>query len=573
MNGERLENTQNDRNVLGADAFEHLSSLMVLLQTWARLYDRFDGWPDACEQWASHGPSSKILQQAQPLLDKVFLYTNEKEDSVYSNIRRNRRLFAESMAKSIFVDEEGKILLIGESAEHLVGVRKNQYIQPALIDPFETLLRAAEAEPNSFRLIEIVGNDGIQRLCGVKKFGDERCDNARLVFTLHAIILPEAAERYLRESLGLTDAEVDIVRRSLRREDLETIAKSRANTLNTIRTHISKLTKKFGCRNFTDVITRTHELIAYQETYQSFSRDLAPAEAPAARRITSMVKLSAKDSELEYARYGPESDRPLVLLHSLEYGFVPTPQFVEAALSRGYVVYAPLRPGFGRSTPADSLRECAEALHQFMERLRLRNATVVALSTSAPAALQLCDISDRVSECVLVNYALDAKDKLADVKPSWLRGLLDLLLKSKHSFKFSARMTGRMYRSFGFERFYRQLYKGCQEDLGFLERHPANLEAAGDLLFSANEESVRLDLLSSFDPDFPIDWGGERKTPTICVHGQNTHGVSNAPAQEAAERLGIPYREIGGSGRNCVFQEPEAFFDAIGERHLGLKTA
>jgi pimeloyl-ACP methyl ester carboxylesterase len=328
---------------------------------------------------------------------------------------------------------------------------------------------------------------------------------------------------------------------------------------------VRKITKKYGCRNFSDVITRTHELIAYHEIYHTFSRDFLPDESPSTRRITSNVAISPVGGQIEYSRYGPEDGRPLVLLHSLEYGFIPPTDFLKSAKDRGYAVYTPLRPGFGKSTRADTIRDCADALSEFTERLRLRDVTVIAFSTSAPAALYLTEVNDRISQTVLVNYALDVRDKLAKVKPSWLRGLMGMALNSKHSFKFALRMTNRMYRRIGCEKFYEHLYKGCEEDLAYLRSGPSDLEYAGDALFSADEESIRLDFLSSFDSDFPIDWKALRKKSIFCVQGQNTHGVSVEPARAAAERFGFPFFVIRNSGRNCIFHRPNEFFGVLDE--------
>ena len=569
MSGEGIGLDEEQSGFHNHDLRAEESSVADLLAIWADLYNSYDSWPKACEALAANDRASETFKQAYPLLEKVFLYTNEREATLFSNIQRNRRQGLNSSDHAILIDGAGRIMLIGNKAEALLGLALGDLIEPRLMESLEGLFQTAETGRDGYELTEIIDKDQLHRLCSFRPSSLDGDDNNALLLTLHSVALPERVEDYLHQKLRITDAELEIIALAIQRFDIPQIAAARSNTVNTVRTHIGKITKKYGCRNFNDVITRTHELISFHETYRSFARDMEPTPAPKSHRAAVHMALSPHLGDIEYVRYGSGENKPMVVLHSVEYGYMPSPQFLQAAGQNGFDVYSPLRPGFGRSTPAKTVRDSAAMLAEFLERLRLNNVIVVALSTSSPTAVFLQQLSSRVETTLLVNYALDVSDKISQVRPPWLRGLLNLGLNSKESFNFAFRMTTRMFRTLGPAKFYKQIYKTCYADLAFFQNHQEEFEYSSNILFSANEDSVRQDFVSSFDPRFPVDWEQLRGTSIMCVHGDQTHGVPLGPAKERAEKYGFPFIVIEESGRNSIYHKPEQFFSALYAKQIG----
>lgn len=566
-------------NIDDADTSDHapaspeiaeFSSFVALLNSWARLYDQTESWPDACRQWSALQESSAAFTQAYPVFEKLFLYTNDKESAAFESVRRNFRRELSHAGTYIVIDGDGRIERLSNDAGAMFGLAPGQVIDAALTESTAALFETVRERPHAPTLVELTDRKGLRRLCAAVLASGEAAagesGEEKLLLALQTVSLPPAAERYMRDTLTLTASEIDIVARALRRQDLDAIAAERASTLNTVRTHIAKITRKFGARNFTDVIARAGELVSYFEKDRAAQFDLRPRVPPALSRVTSRIKLPGRDATLEYARYGASGGRPILLLHSFEYGYAPTTGFIDEAVSRGYAIYAPMRPGFGRSTPAKTVRDSAAAVGALIEQLDLDDVTVVALSTAAPTSLFLSEVCDRVGKVVLVNFALDIQDKISRIRPRWVRGLIDLGLKSRQSFSFAYRMSSRMYRAVGYRRFYQQLYKSCDFDLAYIEANSDDAEFAGDSLFSADPESVRTDILSSFDPAFPIEWDRFRRRDIACVFGEETHGVDSDEARARAAEMGFAFSVIRGAGRNCAFQAPVAFFDAIEAR-------
>jgi pimeloyl-ACP methyl ester carboxylesterase len=289
---------------------------------------------------------------------------------------------------------------------------------------------------------------------------------------------------------------------------------------------------------------------------------------PQQRNVT-LAHLPSTPYQVEYSRYGDPTNTPLILLHSIEYGVSPPKAFLDLAHDKGYCLYTVVRPGFGRTTPTDSIAESAKILNQLFGALNLKDITLIALSTAAPTALKLLSLNHDIKEAFFVNYAFDTKNKIQHIKPVWLRGLLEFGLGSQESFKFAFRMSKGMLKVIGAETFYKKMYQSCEEDLLFLATNQETFEASANLILSAEPNTCRLDLAASFLENPQVDTLASSGQNITSIFGEYTHGISLTPIRDKAKVLGIPFHVIEGTGRNCIYQKPEVFFDIV---ELSTKT-
>lgn len=377
-------------------------------------------------------------------------------------------------------------------------------------------------------------------------------------FIAYAVLsrLGRDVRAHLVENFALTQSEIEILELVLQRHSLEQIAEIRKGKLNTVRTHVSRLIQKLAC----------HSLVEAVSTVVEISNALKLRTVPEPRRVNEdentarRVALERPNTCVEYRRYGSSSGHPVIVLHSTEYGYVPSQRMIEAARARHLNLIFPIRPGFGDTTAAPTLQEAADLMAEFIRVLQLEDVTLVGLSMAAPLALLIQDRNARVGQTLLVNYGLNVSDKLKGIQPNWIRGLLRMALNSASSFAFGVTTLTSMIRTFGGKRFYRMLYRSQTSDLTYVENHPGAFSAMADYIARADRTNARLDIQSAFLPNPDLDELLARAGSVMVLNGAQQHGVGVEESKADAERLGVEFRQIDHPGRNWMFQHPEALF-------------
>ena len=541
-----------------------LEDSLTLLESWSELHNHPEFWPEVCRKWADRIDDDEAMERLRPILNNLFGYAAARDGETVEIFREKMRRSLDNAGKSTFtLDRRGVVNSIGADASDILGFAPGESIRDLLLEPLPQLFEQATMSPMGL-LSELFGRDGVRRLINVNRFQNADEEEATLIISICNVFLPAAAENYLRSKLSLTDAEIEILTLSIQRYNIDGIARKRSNSVNTIRTHIKNITSKLGCKNYNDVIVRTLEIIAYHQK----DRPSALAEvgnlSPAHLGLQTL-KLKRHKGQLEYSIYGDMKLRPLVSLHSIEYGYTPSAEFIAAARKAGYFILCPRRPGFGVSSHGGSVQEDASRIAETLELLNLENAVVMSFSTACPVAMALALQSDLISHTLLVNYAFNAKAKLKDVKPRWLKGLLDLCMASQASFNFASMITGNLIRISGRTGFYEKLYETCKEDLEYLRQNSDEFDRAASLLLAAERDTVRRELVGSFLFNPEVSEMLDQQPNIISVFGEHTHGVPLEFATREAAKLNAPFFVIENAGRNCVFQRPEAFFNILND--------
>ncbi len=549
------ETAPKDRDALAVAPEESLE----LLESWAELHEHPEFWPDVCRKWADRIDDDEAMIRLKPILNNLFRYTAKRDGDTIGILREKmRRTIDKGGKNTLLINRRGVIQSINEDATEILGFAAGESVKEQLLEPLNHLFQEAEQSAKG-SLSEIFGRDGVRRLINVHRFDGKSEDEVALKISICNVFLPAAAENYFRGKLSLTDTEIEILSLSIQRHNIDSIARKRNNSVSTIRTHIKNITSKLGCKNFNDVMVRTLEIIAYHEKDRPSALDEIGDIFPT-RQGVQILKLERHKGQIEYSTYGDPNMRPLLTLHSLEYGYKPSDEFISLARKSGFCVYSVRRPGFGLSTRGSSNREDAERLEEFLTLLNLKNILAVSFSTASPIALALTQSCERIAQTICVNYAFNAKSKLQDVEPKWLKGLLDLCLASQASFNFAHMLTGNLIKISGHSGFYEKLYESCTEDLAYLREHPDEFEKATKALLSADRDTVRRDIVSNFldNPEVNDILTGCKNI--VSLFGEHTHGVPLKSAKSEAVDRRLLFFAIENTGRNCVFQRPDAFF-------------
>lgn len=368
---------------------------------------------------------------------------------------------------------------------------------------------------------------------------------------------------HLGQQYGLTKSEIQILELVLRRYSLEQVAEIRTSTLNTVRTHVARVIQKLGCHSLVEAIATAIEIANALGAAPPSQHALVPSKQDA--HAPEIRPIGARGQTVEFRRYGAPGGRPVMILHSLEYGFMPSDLMIKCATERGLNLIFPIRPGFGATSAGCGIDEDASIVKALIETLGLRDLTLIGLSFSGPLALAIQDENPRVAQTALINYGLNAKDKMKNIHPKWVRGMLRMGLNSTASFAFGANTVLSMIKTIGGLRFFRTVYRNQESDQKFVEANTPLFEAFADYISKANKDTLRKDIHSALLPNPIIDGQIARANKLTAMISCDQNGVGSEETKADAERLGLSFRTIEHAGRNWLFQHPDTLFDELFE--------
>ena len=509
--------------------------------------------------WARLSEQARTYPEFEHILVNLF-GTSDPQNSQASN---DQEVAASSTQKFdisdiFFIDENGTLIDISSELSSLLDLKVGDLIEPGVFQEMYEHNRVAEPSAAPLKTLELRDKFGLKRRVVLHRIPKARGDMQYAAVYIR-MTLSQGAVDVLQEQHKLTKSELEILGLALQRYTPEHISKIRNSKLNTVRTHISRIISKTDSRSLNEAIGFALELsmATASDLPSPFGR--RPQSRLSARKIT----LPAQKAVIDYSKYGPTSGRPVIVLHSLDYGFEPTRAMIDAARAQNACLFFPRRAGFGDTTPVNTIDQAANIISEFMTALDLSDVTVVALSTAAPLALAMKDTQDRVSQIVLVNYGLDPKGKIDLFEPAWIRGLIKMGLAAPASFAAAVEVVRGFWRTFGTERLYKMLYASVEADQKFLEENLELFENSSDILYKASRTNIRLDLMSSFMENRDLPAQIAKHNSILVANGERYFTGEAEALREFTVECGLDYAVIANSGRNWPFAMPSALFNLI----------
>jgi DNA-binding CsgD family transcriptional regulator/pimeloyl-ACP methyl ester carboxylesterase len=538
---------------LSADQSSHLEqdrraeSALELLKSLARADEDPDRFTQACLDWSRLSQDATSIPEFQSVLAMM---TTPAADLLGPTAQQDERSGQDPYVFSL--DANGAIAAIPRELSEFLNVKTGDTIQDLALPADDPVA------PPQERLVELTDRFDLTRRI---KVWPRLEDGIVTGFTARAVLstISPRLRTHMRDHFGLTLSELEILQLVFLRLNLEQVAEMRGIKLSTVRTHVSRIIGKLGCRSLVEAVSTTLELS------HALSSELPPVDLKPdinENRVRHLT-LPIPGKSIEYRRYGPTDGRPVIVLHSLEYGYIPSPAMVKAASERHLNLIFPIRPGFGDTSRAESTQESMRLLLEFVRTLELTDVTLVGLSTAAPLALQMSADRQQIERTVLVNYGLNVADKLKNIQPNWIRGMLRMSLNSPSSFAFGLRTLTTIIRTFGGLRFYRRLYANQSSDQDYLEQNQALFERTSNYLVRAHSQSIRHDIIAAFLNNRELESSFADDRDILVANSADQHGVAADEARADASRLGVRFDEAPYPGRNWVFQHPDYFFDLI----------
>lgn len=536
---------------------EQAESALQLLQSLASATASPDALERAFLDWSRLSDDARTNPEFGYILSNILARAPNEETAA-----QNSQLHVHGLRPRVefedifFLNANGTIVDLSSELSNLLNLKIGDSIEPALFQAHFD--EAGRDLSGPAEIIKLRDRFNIKRRILLHRLGE--VVNGRSYAAIYVrVTLSKEAKLELRNQYSLTPSELDILELAVQRYNPEQISILRNSKLNTVRTHISRLMQKMESRSLNEAIGLAIEMSieAKANPILLYDRDK--------NRDASRRKITIPDNEavVEYTRYGPTSGRPMIVLHSIEYGYIPPPDFIDAARNRDVCIYFPRRPGFGQTTPARTLEEAAATIGGFINTLNLQNTILVGLSTSAPLALAVQNARERIAQLVLVNHGLNTKDKTDTIEPKWIRGMIKMGLASPSSFAVAVRAVRAYFRASGKERFYKMLYASVDSDLQFVEENKSIFEETGDFILQANRMNIRLDIVSSFTPNRDLEHHISGHNSILVANGENQHWIPTEPVSADANRLGVKFEMVPGGGRNWLFVQPDRFFDLL----------
>lgn len=535
-------------NLVELNVDRRAEAALQLLRSLAKAGEDPDTFAQACVDWSHLEEDATSLPDFMTVLGLLSGDSNQTVDQLKSKYP-NYEVFR--------FDADGTIVSISSELSLQLGIMAGQSIAAHISSLEET---HAIGQPILITLPDAFGIARQVRLYPIAPNGHITGYLARAVLTR----LSPSVHAHLHHHYGLTKSEIQILELVLRRHTLEHVAAIRNSTLNTVRTHIARLIQKLGCHSLVEAVATALEIsTALAATPPQASLLVDPKDV----RRSETIKVDPQGRQVEFRQYGPSDGRAVIILHSLEYGYAPSEKMIEAANSRRLNLVFPVRPGFGATSPAPTRDDAAQLLRAFIETLDLTDVTLVGLSFSGPLALAIQDENPRISQTSVINYGLNAQDKMQNIHPRWVRGLLRMGLSSNASFAFGANTALSMIRTFGGQRFFRTVYRSQESDQMFVEENLPLFEMFADYIAGADPQTLRNDIESALLPNPDLDGQIKRAKSLTAMISCDQNGVGSAETEADAKRLGLTFKTFEHRGRNWLFKHPDALFDELLKQH------
>lgn len=311
--------------------------------------------------------------------------------------------------------------------------------------------------------------------------------------------------------------------------------------------------------------------------------EIDPARDESDPRSLQRISLSGSSIEMELMIHrGKIADlKPLLIINSIELPVPPSFQFCETMWKAGYQVIFCRRPGFGRLPGLPEVLLTKEHVKNgaaiaaesalftlLLEKLDLKEVTLLGLGTSNPICYRVGQLSDRVTFTVYANPLFHPA--IWDViRPDWLKRMIRQTLLSRGGLKIAVRGLKAVLRR-DTHWFYRQFAQKSAGDQSYAKTNKADFEEAGLLLQWISPKTFYYDLQTALIEDTEWDPEITSQSNAMVLAGEETTPNFKREIKREAARLGMPIVFAPSGDLFVPYASPETLLEILAEKTVGV---
>lgn len=483
---------------------------------------------------------------------------------------------------TLLCNHAGHILWANTSAQQLWRVDAGAHINDL---PFDTKSKNAlgqgihkvddSKEPHGYEVVKLLTSPG-EPTCfaGLRRAKSNQAPaSTDVIVTANQLAWPASLGNVLRDALGLTVKECEVVESLSLGLSVSDIAQTRSRSVNTVRAQIRSIYEKTGMANQGELLRLAMSVTGLNLAQSLFepsmeNEDIAGCVPAAHQR--HIIRLGLSGRKLDYADFGDASGFPVVLFHDEYYGYFCTDDFEQRAKQQGLRIIAMARPGFGFTEICEggvaTEPQVADDLEELLALLDISEFSIVSKRTGLRYAVALAEkYSSSVRSFVAVTPALPVLGAHQYLKMPGLARMVSLANFSNRTLLELTSRTGYgYYKLHGAKRFAQLLNQNHQEDLDTLEDDliwPAL--RAGMYFTIANQHQAYYGDVS-YDP--PTLWAKmcDMKTPVTCIIGERDLNGREARAQALLEAdAPVQVQMVPGAAGLLFHTHPQAVLDHL----------
>jgi pimeloyl-ACP methyl ester carboxylesterase/DNA-binding CsgD family transcriptional regulator len=307
----------------------------------------------------------------------------------------------------LLMDSGGRVVWFNGAAGRVLGITEKTTLDtiPMGVEPrntFKNVLAAfrAGSESNVPSVLPLTTTNGGSTLIAVSIVRDSSDQPAILFRELRPGWRREASD-ILRNDLGLTQSEIDVVRLMTEGQNVQEIAEAKSNSVETVRAHVKSILSKTGARSQTELVRLAMTILRLVE--RTAREKPAHFQSP-----TESFEVKTGGRSIPVDVFGDPNGRPVIYFHGMLDGCTVTRRMNELLVQGGLKLIVPFRPSYGPAaappgSARDATRMVALDILKVASDLKIQRAVLLGhLGGSVYAFAAAAALGDRVARIVNV---------------------------------------------------------------------------------------------------------------------------------------------------------------------------
>lgn len=279
-------------------------------------------------------------------------------------------------------------------------------------------------------------------------------------------------------------------------------------------------------------------------------------------RVWQTAYLGGLGKHVQFMQFGQAGLRPLIWLHSVDYPMAPPWGLCVDAAEKGFSIVSVRRPGFGETSPVNTIAEEVRLLSDFLDEAQFENAVMIVEGTARPAGLRLAQASGRIAFTLLARPAYSSIS-FGNIEP-WLRDVILQTVQTGAGARLSLAAITQMGRRSGHQSLYENFLK-VENDSDFIRSHARDLAEAWDCICAMKTETFQRELRGLM-PDPALTPGVLANFPGIAVIGADTQAEWRTGFEAKSAELGIATAMLPAGSLFALYQNPGPLLQLIADR-------